>query len=310
MTLTVWTAPLRYRGRRRTLDITRVGADRDGGRGAAFAPSWPILRAVKDLFRLAEQHRAEGRQDEAARVEATAWADYKPQYLAEMLVSSGRADVATPPGWTSDVEAARARGVVPRPDTWTWLLAQEEVVLLCYCPRAAICHRTLLASVLGKLGAVVRGEVEPYVVIGCGSRTWYDPASIRAVLERSHPDTLLVHGAAKGADTLLDQEARALGYRRKGHPADWSLYRASGGTEGREAGPVRNAAMLATYRDVVREGVAFGALRREDGSTTGTGDMVGRLRAARVPVLWTPEPGWAAEWLDGHIPERLLSMVT
>jgi len=42
--------------------------------------------------------------------------------------------------------------------TWDALLAHAEVTLVCYCNDPAHCHRTLLAGILGKLGADVRGE--------------------------------------------------------------------------------------------------------------------------------------------------------
>ena len=41
---------------------------------------------------------------------------------------------------------------------WDALLARSEVTLLCYCTDANFCHRTVLAGILGKLGAVVKGE--------------------------------------------------------------------------------------------------------------------------------------------------------
>lgn len=38
------------------------------------------------------------------------------------------------------------------------VLRRPEVTLLCFCTDPAFCHRTLLAGILGKLGAQVRGE--------------------------------------------------------------------------------------------------------------------------------------------------------
>ncbi len=42
---------------------------------------------------------------------------------------------------------------------WDELLCQERVVLLCYCPPTAFCHRKLLADILVSLGALYMGEV-------------------------------------------------------------------------------------------------------------------------------------------------------
>ncbi len=41
------------------------------------------------------------------------------------------------------------------------VLRRSEVTLLCFCPDPAFCHRTLLAGIMQKLGAEVRGEREP-----------------------------------------------------------------------------------------------------------------------------------------------------
>lgn len=38
-------------------------------------------------------------------------------------------------------------------------LARSRVVLVCYCTDPTRCHRSLLAGILGKLGADVRGEL-------------------------------------------------------------------------------------------------------------------------------------------------------
>lgn len=50
---------------------------------------------------------------------------------------------------------ASYRGNYP---AWAWLLSQDERTLVCYCTDPNHCHRTLLAGILGKLGAEVKGE--------------------------------------------------------------------------------------------------------------------------------------------------------
>jgi uncharacterized protein YeaO (DUF488 family) len=42
---------------------------------------------------------------------------------------------------------------------WVELLAKPRVVLACYCDSPVRCHRRLLAAILEKLGAEVRGEL-------------------------------------------------------------------------------------------------------------------------------------------------------
>lgn len=37
-------------------------------------------------------------------------------------------------------------------------MGADAMTLVCYCTDAAHCHRTVLAGILGRLGADVRGE--------------------------------------------------------------------------------------------------------------------------------------------------------
>lgn len=120
MTLQVYTARISYRGTDR-LDVTRKSAGPDG---LPFAPSWDILRPMIALRRGADQD-----------AELRAWPQYVVAYTAEMRSSYQR----------------------NRP-TWDVLLARTEVTLVCYCSDPEHCHRTVLAGILGKLGAEVHGE--------------------------------------------------------------------------------------------------------------------------------------------------------
>ena len=69
---------------------------------------------------------------------------------------------------------------------------------------------------------------------------------------------------------------------------------------GRKAGPLRNAQML---RDgLPSHGLAFGALVKPAGASlaaglkpTGTGNMVGLMLSARIPVQWVRAPGEVAQ---------------
>lgn len=42
---------------------------------------------------------------------------------------------------------------------WEEILAEEEIVLVCFCKAGDFCHRLLLAEILVKLGAEYKGEV-------------------------------------------------------------------------------------------------------------------------------------------------------
>jgi uncharacterized protein YeaO (DUF488 family) len=119
MTLHVHTARLSYAGPGR-LDITRSAVELDPFTpGFAFAPSRVIVGWVKRG--VIEWEGTPG--------------SYVELYTREMRESY-----------------RRHRGV------WDALLALDEVTLVCFCVNPARCHRTLLAALLVKLGAVYEGE--------------------------------------------------------------------------------------------------------------------------------------------------------
>lgn len=121
MTLIVYTSRVTYAGPDR-LDITRKGADRYG---ILFAPSWRLLNPMLAVRR---------NDPNWFRL----WPQYVEDYTAEMRTS---------------YRDHRAE--------WDALLARPEVTLVCYCTDPGHCHRTLLAGILGKLGATVCGERQP-----------------------------------------------------------------------------------------------------------------------------------------------------
>lgn len=148
MTLLVHTARVSTRDPDR-FDVTRKSG---GPKGEPFAPSWAILRPalaalaearqLADLAAAASEEATGGRLSAEDRsqgrrvVSEPVWIDYAAKYLAEMRVS-----------YRLNSEA------------WRALLARERIVLVCYCTDPEHCHRTLLAGILGKLGADVRGEL-------------------------------------------------------------------------------------------------------------------------------------------------------
>ncbi len=105
-----------------TARITYAGPDRlDVSRKsgeAVFAPSWDLLRAA--LPKLGG---------------TLPWEEYVDRYTAEMRVSYREHRAA-----------------------WDALLARDVVTLVCYCVDPLRCHRTVLAAILGKIGADARGE--------------------------------------------------------------------------------------------------------------------------------------------------------
>jgi len=122
----------------------------------------------------------------------------------------------------------------------------------------------------------------------CGSRGWKDSDVIAREMAPFLADggpRVVIHGAAPGADAIAGWLAH-FGFcvYTEEFPADW--------TEGKRAGPLRNARMLAEGKP--DRGLAFGPLYRADGKRTGTGDMVQRMLpkdpARRLPVRWVAAP--------------------
>lgn len=112
-----------------TARITYSGPDRlDITRKSGdptFAPSWAILRPMLEARRNGPSY-------------VWLWPQYVADYTAEMRTSYREHRAA-----------------------WDALLARDEVTLVCYCTDPQHCHRTVLAGILGKLGATVCGERQP-----------------------------------------------------------------------------------------------------------------------------------------------------
>lgn len=73
-------------------------------------------------------------------------------------------------------------------------------------------------------------------VIVCGSRRWHDRQRIADRLYDLPPGSTIVHGGARGADRIAEQEAQKIGHYVEPHPALWADY-------GKRAGLIRNHRM-------------------------------------------------------------------
>lgn len=114
-------------------------------------------------------------------------------------------------------------------------------------------------------------------VLVCGSREWAKPIPIEVLVGGfvsvygAHQVTV-IHGGARGADSMAAGAARRHGCAVEMFPADWE-------GDGRSAGPKRNQRMLDEGEPDVVVAVT------DDLSTSkGTADMVRRARKADVPV--------------------------
>jgi len=110
-------------------------------------------------------------------------------------------------------------------------------------------------------------------VLVCGGKEYRNPVKVREALDRLRKGvpciSLLIHGAAPGADSLAGAWAENVGVDQVTFPANWR-------GRGRAAGPYRNQLMLELILPNLV--VAF-----PGGS--GTSDMVRRARAAGVDVI-------------------------
>jgi len=148
-------------------------------------------------------------------------------------------------------------------------------------------------------------------ILVCGSRDWpgtWEDIAIRFP-DNHRYDVTIIHGACSqktrgvqtSVDMLADFAARSLGFTADPYPVDHAI-------DGPwpAAGPNRNARMLRSSKP--DRGLAFGAIwkpREPRGDyersgarmykltfwkTTGTGDMVRRMLAVRLPVRWISAP--------------------
>jgi ribonuclease HI len=119
----------------------------------------------------------------------------------------------------------------------------------------------------------------------CGSRNWWDAGPIRARLAELAPDVdELIHGDARGADTLAAKAAAELGLKLTALPADWEQY-------GNRAGFIRNEAMLDLEPDLV---LAF----HKSGSP-GTAHTIAEARARGIEVEVRRDHAYCELWTDG-----------
>ena len=117
---------------------------------------------------------------------------------------------------------------------------------------------------------------EEFRILVCGGRSYMNRLKVWETLDKIHaerPITLLIHGAAKGADTLAHRWAC---YRKLAVvqcPAQWHLH-------GPAAGPMRNEYMLSEWKPNLVVSFSGGK---------GTEHMCRISYAAGVDVMRIPE---------------------
>lgn len=106
------------------------------------------------------------------------------------------------------------------------------------------------------------------IVLACGSRGWTDLATIHRRIGELPPDSIVIHGGARGADELAGLAAHAHGFNDAVVRPLWDLH-------GKSAGRKRNAAMLDLRPDRV---IAFSL------GTPGTASTIRMARERGIPV--------------------------
>lgn len=113
-------------------------------------------------------------------------------------------------------------------------------------------------------------------VLVCGGRDYANIERVFYALDQYHkrhgPISLVITGAARGADTLAGAWALARRVDLDPYPADWR-------THGKRAGPLRNQQMIDEGKPTVVIAFPGGA---------GTADMVRRAKAAGITTHVLP----------------------
>jgi hypothetical protein len=106
----------------------------------------------------------------------------------------------------------------------------------------------------------------------CGDREWTDERPIVALLAQCEPGTVVIHGAARGADSIAGRVAKEFGLEVEPYPADWTVH-------GKAAGPIRNSQMLTEGRPT-----EVHAFHTDITRSKGTKDMVTKASRVGLPV--------------------------
>lgn len=111
-------------------------------------------------------------------------------------------------------------------------------------------------------------------VIVCGDRNWSNRDLIEQVLTELPKGSLVIHGGARGADTIAGEVAKALGFYVRAYEARWEFY-------GRAAGPIRNRAMLKLKPDAVF------AFHNDLAYSKGTKNMIKQAEETGIKLIKT-----------------------
>jgi hypothetical protein len=123
-------------------------------------------------------------------------------------------------------------------------------------------------------------QQQPLAIIGCGGRDYQDSELVESVMRILDP-TVVIHGAARGADTLIAGTYCAVcnsskAYEDEAFPADWDRL-------GKSAGHIRNRQMLDRLLEYDRAGWSVAVLAFP--GRRGTTGMIELAHAADIRVI-------------------------
>ncbi len=107
-------------------------------------------------------------------------------------------------------------------------------------------------------------------VLFTGSRNWEDSEPVGAIINALPSDAIVIHGAARGLDTIAGRLARNRYLTVESYPADWSRY-------GKSAGIRRNEYMASLGAHMC---FAFPLQ-----GSKGTKHMIAHARSLHIPVF-------------------------
>ena len=115
-------------------------------------------------------------------------------------------------------------------------------------------------------------------VLFTGSRDWTDEGPVAAIVDGLPPDAVVIHGGARGLDSIVNRLAKARGLQVLPFPAEWKKH-------GRQrAGQIRNQKMIDKGKPTEAHAFPLPA-------SVGTWDMLQRLCKAGIPyVIHDPAP--------------------
>lgn len=136
-----------------------------------------------------------------------------------------------------------------------------------------------------------RGWNSGMLILVTGGRSWYVPdlaeQVVSRLLARYGPGLLIVHGAASSIDLSFAEACREQDVEQEAHPARWEdlkhpqaviRYDKRNRPYNANAGPIRNAEMVATGADLCV------ALHRAISASKGMKDCARRAIAAGIPT--------------------------